>query len=36
MAMNTRTAENASVRPQWLFFGTDTNGTDHVYNTVTD
>jgi hypothetical protein len=36
MATNTRTAENASVRPQWLFCGTDETGTDHVYNTVTD
>ncbi|SEO75122.1 hypothetical protein SAMN05216388_101835 [Halorientalis persicus] len=36
MATNTRTAENASVRPQWLFCGTDKTGTDHVYNTVTD
>ena len=35
MATNTRTAENASVRPRWLFCGTDETGTDHIYNTVT-
>ena len=35
MATNTRTAENTSVRPRWLFCGTDATGTDHVYNTVT-
>jgi hypothetical protein len=35
MATNTRTAENASVRPRWLYCGMDATGTDHVYNTVT-
>jgi hypothetical protein len=35
MPTNTRTAENASVRPRWLYCGTDETGTDHVYNTVT-
>jgi len=35
MTTNTRAAENASVRPRWLFCGTDTTGTDHVSNTVT-
>lgn len=33
MATNTRTAQNGSVRPRWLYCGTYTTGTDHLYNT---